>query len=62
MITAAGAKGDMMDVFQQIQEALQYAFIQRALIAGCFMALGCAFLGYSSFYADCRLSAMGFPM
>jgi len=35
----------MMNVFQQIQEALQYAFIQRALIAGCFMALGCSFLG-----------------
>jgi zinc transport system permease protein len=35
----------MMNVFQQIQEALQYAFIQRAIIAGCFMALGCSFLG-----------------
>jgi len=35
----------MMNVFQQIQEALQYAFIQRAMIAGCFMALGCSFLG-----------------
>lgn len=29
----------------QINEALQYHFIQRALIAGCFMALGCSFLG-----------------
>lgn len=35
----------MTNVFQQIQEALQYAFIQRAIIAGCFMALGCSFLG-----------------
>ncbi len=35
----------MINIFQQIQEALQYAFIQRALIAGCFMALGCSFLG-----------------
>jgi len=35
----------MMNIFQQIHEALQYAFIQRAMIAGCFMALGCSFLG-----------------
>ena len=35
----------MMNAFQQIQEALQYAFIQRAIIAGCFMALGCSFMG-----------------
>lgn len=28
-----------------IQEALQFAFIQRALIAGCFVAICCAFLG-----------------
>ncbi len=35
----------MLNIFQQIQEALQYAFIQRAIIAGCFMALGCSFLG-----------------
>lgn len=35
----------MINAFQQIQEALQYAFIQRAIIAGCFMALGCSFLG-----------------
>lgn len=34
-----------MDIFGQIYEALQYAFIQRAIIAGCFMALGCSFLG-----------------
>jgi zinc transport system permease protein len=36
---------NMISIFQQIQEALQYVFIQRALIAGCFMALGCSFLG-----------------
>ena len=35
----------MMDIFGQIQEACQYAFVQRAIIAGCFMALGCSFLG-----------------
>lgn len=35
----------MIDLIQQIQEAVQYGFIQRALIAGSFMALGCAFLG-----------------
>jgi len=35
----------MINLFEQIQEALQYTFIQRALIAGSFMALGCAFLG-----------------
>jgi zinc transport system permease protein len=35
----------MINIIQQIQEALQYAFIQRAIIAGCFMALGCSFLG-----------------
>lgn len=34
-----------MDVFSQIYESLQYVFVQRALIAGCFMALGCSFLG-----------------
>jgi len=34
-----------MEVFTQIQEALSFAFVQRALIAGCFMALGCSFLG-----------------
>lgn len=32
-------------IFQQLQEALRYAFIQRAIIAGCFMAVGCSFLG-----------------
>lgn len=26
-------------------DALQYTFIQRAIVAGCFMALGCSFLG-----------------
>lgn len=35
----------MMDLLIQFQQALEYAFIQRALIAGCFMALGCSFLG-----------------
>ncbi len=35
----------MSNIFQQILEALQYAFIQRAIIAGCFMAIGCSFLG-----------------
>lgn len=35
----------MINMLQQIQESLQYAFIQRAIIAGCFMALGCSFLG-----------------
>lgn len=35
----------MEHFFQQIQESLQYAFIQRAIVAGCFMALGCSFLG-----------------
>ena len=35
----------MINVLQHIQEALAYAFIQRAIIAGCFMALGCSFLG-----------------
>ncbi len=35
----------MINLLEQIQEALQYTFIQRALIAGSFMALGCAFLG-----------------
>ncbi|MBF0216860.1 MAG: metal ABC transporter permease [Candidatus Omnitrophica bacterium] len=34
-----------MDILNQITEALSYAFIQRAVIAGCFMALGCSFLG-----------------
>ena len=34
-----------MMIFQQIQEALQFAFVQRAIIAGCFMALSCSFLG-----------------
>ncbi|MDI6752315.1 MAG: metal ABC transporter permease [bacterium] len=34
-----------MDILQQIAEAIQYGFIQRAIIAGCFMALGCSFLG-----------------
>lgn len=35
----------MIEVMEQMSEALQFAFIQRALIAGCFMALGCSFLG-----------------
>lgn len=36
---------EMDIIFSQIKEALQYVFIQRAIIAGCFMALGCSFLG-----------------
>ena len=35
----------MTALLGQLQEAFQYAFIQRALIAGCCMALGCSFLG-----------------
>lgn len=34
-----------MNLFEQAREAIQYAFIQRAMIAGSFMAIGCAFLG-----------------
>lgn len=34
-----------MEIIRQIQEAFQYAFVQRAVVAGCFMALGCSFLG-----------------
>lgn len=34
-----------MNALQQIHEAIQYAFIQRAIIAGCFIAIGCSFLG-----------------
>ena len=34
-----------MEIFSQIHEACQYVFIQRAIIAGSFMALGCSFLG-----------------
>ncbi|MBF0570028.1 MAG: metal ABC transporter permease [Candidatus Omnitrophica bacterium] len=32
-------------MFQQLHEALQFAFIQRAMLAGCFVAVSCAFLG-----------------
>lgn len=46
-----------MNIFHQIIEALQYSFIQRAIIAGCFMALGCAFLGV--FLVLRRLSLIG---
>jgi len=35
----------MTEIFVEIQEAIQYTFVQRAIIAGCFMALGCSFLG-----------------
>jgi zinc transport system permease protein len=35
----------MMNLLQPIEEALHYTFMQRALIAGCFIALGCSFLG-----------------
>ncbi len=34
-----------MTMFEQIYEALQFTFIQRALLAGCFVAICCAFLG-----------------
>ncbi|MDD5042339.1 MAG: metal ABC transporter permease [Candidatus Omnitrophica bacterium] len=43
MLSATGI--DMMDILSQIQEVCRYAFLQRAIIAGCFMALGCSFLG-----------------
>ena len=39
------SKDDMTEIFAQIQEAIQYGFVQRAIVAGCFMALGCSFLG-----------------
>ncbi|MCM8773632.1 MAG: metal ABC transporter permease [Candidatus Omnitrophica bacterium] len=35
----------MIEIFQQILEGLSYVFIQRAIVAGCFIALGCASLG-----------------
>ena len=35
----------MAEIFAQIQEASQYGFVQRAIVAGCFMAIGCSFLG-----------------
>ena len=35
----------MTEIIAQIQEASQYGFVQRAIIAGCFMAIGCSFLG-----------------
>ncbi len=41
----------------QIAEALNYAFFQRALVAGCFIALSCAFLGI--FLVLKRLSLIG---
>ncbi len=47
----------MEHVFNQIQEALQYSFIHRALIAGCCIALGCSFLGV--FLVLRRLSLIG---
>ena len=34
-----------MSVLAELQEAVQYTFIQRALLAGCFIALSCSFLG-----------------
>jgi len=34
-----------MEIIQQVFGAMQYAFMQRAIIAGCFMALACSFLG-----------------
>ena len=41
----------------QIREALQYAFVQRALLAGSFIALSCSFLGV--FLVLRRLSLIG---
>jgi zinc transport system permease protein len=35
----------MTEIITQLQEASQYGFVQRAIIAGCFMAVGCSFLG-----------------
>ncbi len=35
----------MTEIFAQIQEAIQYAFVQRAIVSGCFMDLVCSFLG-----------------
>lgn len=35
----------MSDFFAQLAEALRYAFIQRALLTGSFIAVSCAFLG-----------------
>lgn len=32
-------------MIEQLQEAIQFAFIQRALLAGCFVAVSCAVLG-----------------
>jgi zinc transport system permease protein len=34
-----------MEILTEISEALQYAFIRRALIAGCLIAASCSFLG-----------------
>lgn len=34
-----------MNLIPQITEALQYGFIQKALIAGCLIAVSCSFLG-----------------
>lgn len=34
-----------MSMLAELQEAVQYTFIQRALLAGSFIALSCAFLG-----------------
>ena len=36
----------MDNIFIQIQTALSFAFIQRALIAGCLIALACSALGF----------------
>jgi zinc transport system permease protein len=45
------------DILSQIRESLHFAFIQRALIAGSFIALSCAFLGV--FLVLRRLSLIG---
>ncbi|MFA5167366.1 MAG: metal ABC transporter permease [Candidatus Omnitrophota bacterium] len=34
-----------MSLIQQVSEALQFGFIQKALIAGCLIAVSCSFLG-----------------
>jgi zinc transport system permease protein len=47
----------MDNLFVQIQHALSFAFIQRALIAGCLIALACSALGF--FLILRRLSLIG---
>ena len=47
----------MDNFFNQIQHALSFAFMQRALIAGCLIALACSALGF--FLILRRLSLIG---